>query len=59
MALNKSDLADQWQLAAADDGRLASAGLFALRTSAKSGAGVEEAFQRLADATVTPTGAPR
>ncbi|HEU4723063.1 MAG TPA: Rab family GTPase [Gemmatimonadaceae bacterium] len=59
VALNKSDLTDQWQLAGVDDKRLATEGLFALRTSAKSGAGVEEAFQRLADATVAPTGAPR
>jgi small GTP-binding protein len=59
VALNKSDLTDQWQLAGADDKRLATEGLFALRTSAKSGAGVEAAFQRLADATVAPTGAPR
>jgi small GTP-binding protein len=59
VALNKSDLTDQWQLAGADDKRLATEGLFALRTSAKSGAGVEAAFQRLADATIAPTGAPR
>ena len=43
----------------ADEKRLSSAGYFALQTSAKSGAGVEAAFQRLADATVTPSGAPR
>jgi small GTP-binding protein len=59
VALNKSDLTDQWQLAPADDKRLATEGLFALRTSAKSGDGVEAAFQRLADATVATTGAPR
>jgi small GTP-binding protein len=59
VALNKSDLADQWQLANADDKRLATEGLFALRTSAKSGANVEAAFQHLADATIAPTGAPR
>lgn len=59
VALNKSDLTDQWQLANADDKRLATEGLFALRTSAKSGANVEAAFQHLADATIAPTGAPR
>ena len=59
VALNKSDLADEWQLAVADERRLATEGMFALRTSAKSGAGVEEAFQRLADAAVATTGAPR
>ena len=59
VALNKSDLTDQWQLTRADDKRLASAGYIALRTSAKSGAGVEDAFQRLADATVASAGAHR
>jgi len=59
VALNKSDLTDQWTLAAADDRRLVTEGLFALQTSAKSGAGVEAAFQRLADATVAPSGASR
>ena len=59
VALNKSDLMHQWQLAGADEQRLATAGLFALRTSAKSGDGVEAAFQRLADSTIAPTGAPR
>lgn len=59
VALNKSDLTDQWQLKPADEKRLASSGFFALQTSAKSGAGVETAFQQLADATITSTGAPR
>jgi small GTP-binding protein len=59
VALNKSDLAEQWQLTDADDRRLAAAGCFSLRTSAKSGAGVEAAFQRLADTTVATTGANR
>jgi small GTP-binding protein len=59
VALNKSDLADQWQLQPADDQRLAAGGYVSLLTSAKTGVGVEEAFQRLADATVAPTGARR
>lgn len=59
VALNKSDLTDQWQLKREDDRRLAGAGFFSLLTSAKSGVGVEAAFQRLADATVAPTGAHR
>lgn len=59
VALNKSDLADQWQLSKADEKRLASAGHSSLLTSAKSGVGVEPAFQRLADAMVTPAGAQR
>jgi small GTP-binding protein len=59
VALNKSDLTDQWQLKREDDRRLAAAGFFSLLTSAKSGVGVEAAFQRLADATVASTGAHR
>lgn len=59
VALNKSDLTDQWQLKPADDRKLEAAGFISLLTSAKSGVGVEAAFQRLADATVAPTGAPR
>jgi hypothetical protein len=59
VALNKSDLKDQWQLKPADDRKLEAAGFISLLTSAKSGVGVEAAFQRLADATVAPTGAPR
>jgi small GTP-binding protein len=59
VALNKSDLSDQWQLTPADEKRLSAAGQFALRTSAKSGLGVEEAFQRLADTTVAANGAHR
>ncbi len=59
VALNKSDLTDQWQLTPADEKRLSSSGQFALRTSAKSGLGVEEAFQRLADTTAAANGAHR
>jgi len=59
VALNKSDLTDKWQLTPADEKRLSSSGQFALRTSAKSGLGVEEAFQRLADTTVAANGAHR
>jgi small GTP-binding protein len=49
VALNKADLEAQWALGAADEGGLAASGLPALRTSARSGAGVEEAFTRLAE----------
>jgi small GTP-binding protein len=59
VALNKSDLTDQWKLVGADDKRLATDGQYALRTSATSRANVEAAFQHLADATIAPTGAPR
>jgi putative ribosome biogenesis GTPase RsgA len=57
VALNKSDLTDQWKLDRADEKRLSAAGYFSLPTSAKTGAGVEAAFQRLADATVAISGA--
>ena len=59
VALNKSDLIEQWALTPADEKRLSSAGYFTLQTSAKSGVGVEAAFQRLADATTAPNGAHR
>jgi small GTP-binding protein len=48
VALNKSDLAAEWALTPGDEAALAGAGLHHLRTSAKSGAGVEEAFQWIA-----------
>ena len=57
VALNKSDLTDQWRLDRADEKRLAAAGYQSVLTSAKSGVGVEDAFQRLADATVATSGA--
>ena len=57
VALNKSDLTDEWKLDRADEKRLSAAGCFSLLTSAKSGVGVEAAFQRLADATVAISGA--
>jgi len=59
VALNKCDLTAEWKLTPADEKRLSSAGQFALQTSAKSGVGVEAAFQRLADTTVAPDGAHR
>jgi small GTP-binding protein len=59
VALNKCDLTDQWKLTPADEKRLSSAGQFALQTSAKSGVGVEAAFQRLADVTAAPDGVHR
>ncbi|HEX6105142.1 MAG TPA: Rab family GTPase [Gemmatimonadales bacterium] len=51
LALNKSDLVDQWALKPGDEQALASAWEM-VRTSAKTGAGVEEAFQRLGRATL-------
>jgi small GTP-binding protein len=46
LALNKSDLTDRWTLAAADEQALAQAWDM-VKTSAKTGAGVEDAFQRI------------
>lgn len=48
LALNKADLADDWALTSNDDASLSGAGLHTLRTSAKSGQGVEDAFHWLA-----------
>ena len=46
LALNKTDLVDQWKLGPRDEEELAR-GLEVVRTSAKTGAGVEETFQRI------------
>lgn len=48
VALNKSDLVEQWALTPGDDASLTGAGLHNVRTSAKSGAGVEDAFHWIA-----------
>lgn len=53
VALNKSDLEDEWKLGEADLGRLSSEGLDFFVTSAKTGDGVEEAFQGLAARTLS------
>jgi small GTP-binding protein len=52
LALNKSDLADAWRLDAAAEQSAASGKWHVLRTSAKTGQGVDAAFLWLADATV-------
>jgi small GTP-binding protein len=52
IALNKIDLTDEWKLTPADEEAAGSTGLHMLRTSAKTGAGVEEAFQWLAAETL-------
>lgn len=49
VALNKTDLTNEWKLTSADESRLNADGLHLVRTSAKTGTGVEEAFQWLAD----------
>lgn len=53
VALNKADLTDQWKLAATDEESLGP-GWHRLRTSAKTGEGVEAAFAWLARATTKP-----
>lgn len=52
VAVNKCDLEDDWRMAEADYARLAEEGLSHFITSAKTGDGVEEAFYRLAAATL-------
>jgi small GTP-binding protein len=54
LALNKSDLTEAWALKPADEKALA-AEWDLVRTSAKSGDGVEEAFLRLGRATLAGT----
>lgn len=49
-ALNKTDLAEQWEIQPADESTLAARGWTVLRTSAKTGESVEDAFARLAQA---------
>jgi len=53
IALNKIDLTEEWKLSPGDEGSVAARGLHTIRTSAKSGEGVEPIFQWLADATVS------
>lgn len=50
IALNKSDLADQWEIEPEKESELASRGWNVIRTSAKSGESVEQAFHALAKA---------
>jgi small GTP-binding protein len=50
LALNKVDLADQWQVDETALGQAGALGWKVVRTSAKTGEGVEEAFQILARA---------
>jgi len=56
-ALNKADLADEWKLTKADEESVMARGLYGVRTSAKTGEGVEETFKWLAEATHQSTGA--
>lgn len=54
VALNKADLGHAWQVTDADQAALADRGWHVLRTSAKTGDGVEDAFTWLAEAMVAP-----
>jgi len=56
VALNKIDLTDEWSLGPADDKALSAHPWHAVRTSAKTGEGVEAAFAWLARATLAPGG---
>jgi small GTP-binding protein len=52
VALNKVDLKDEWKLSADYEKSVSGAGIHCLRTSAKTGEGVESAFQWLANTTL-------
>lgn len=56
VALNKSDLKDEWKLSANDEQSAGSADMHRLKTSAKTGEGVEEAFRWLAEKTMSAGG---
>ena len=59
IALNKTDLTEEWQLTSNDEKKLASTGIHLIRTSAKTGEGVESTFQWLADAALSAEGRPK
>jgi small GTP-binding protein len=56
VALNKMDLTDEWQLDKKDDKLLSERGLHSVRTSARTGEGVEDAFLWLAKSTLASGG---
>jgi hypothetical protein len=53
VALNKVDLTDEWKLSESEEAAAGGNDLHRLRTSAKTGEGVESAFQWLAEATIS------
>lgn len=53
---NKSDLTSSWEIGDADLDQCSARGWTVIRTSAKSGEGVEQAFQLLADRLLAPRG---
>ena len=54
LVLNKIDLTDAWRMQDADLGPLRNRGCPIIRTSAKTGAGVEQAFLQLAGTLIAP-----
>lgn len=57
VAMNKSDLANDWRLESSDEKAVSDGGLHRIRTSAKTGEGVEETFRWVAEATLKKAGA--
>lgn len=56
IALNKIDLVNEWKMKGDDENTLASSGLKMIRTSAKTGEGVEATFQTLTEAIISAKG---
>lgn len=52
VAINKTDLSEEWRLTLADEQAVDTRGLHRFRTSAKTGDGVEATFKWLAEATL-------
>jgi len=57
VAMNKNDLVNDWQLKPSDEEAVRERGLHQVRTSAKTGEGVEETFRWVAEATLKKAGA--
>ena len=53
VALNKVDLTEEWKLSAADEANAGGSSLHRVKTSAKTGEGVEATFQWLAERTLS------
>jgi small GTP-binding protein domain len=59
VALNKTDLTNDWKITSAQENSAGGPGVHRLRTSAKTGEGVQAAFQWLAEATIAHSGNPK
>lgn len=59
IALNKIDLTNEWKLTPEQEESAGGEGIHRLKTSAKTGQGVEAAFQWLAQATLANSGNPQ